>query len=334
MSRCPWFSRALPAALAVVCYPAIAPAGVLPLNVFADNDSAFYEYFSDGFVRMDQFASTRPANQNFHAISNPAVEYGQSYDGFPNDRFWRFGSITFDESGLTGGTGAAPITGLTFNFRTDPANPTYANFFRYTINTIIDTSPIVGTVQVESGLPTGASLEVDLRLEVVNPLGATTSGTYPGSFSITGDQFELLVEGTQQFALFNNPPTDFPLKWDFSGKLRSLAVDNGDYDGNGRVDGSDLLTWQRTLGQSATPAGSGADGDSDGAVDADDLGFVRDQFGFGVGSGVVAAAQAVPEPGAFALCALAAAGLAHVRRDANRRDFSPRLCRGGAQRKP
>jgi hypothetical protein len=307
MSHCTWFLRALSAALVVVSFSSITSAGVLPFNVLADNDSEFYEYFSEGFVRMDKFATTNPLNQNFSNITTGA-QYGQGFDAFPNDRFWRFGSITFDESGLTGGTGLAPITGLTFNFRTDPANPSYANFFRYTINTLIDTAPIVGTVEVENGFAVGASLEVDLRFEVVNPLGATTSGTYPGSFSIMGDQFELLVEGVQQFSLFNQPPADFPLEWDFSGKLLNVAVENGDYDGNGRVDGGDFLTWQQTLGQGATPAGSGADGDSDGAVDADDLGFIRDKFGFGAGAGVVAAVQAVPEPasGVASLMVLAA----------------------------
>jgi hypothetical protein len=316
MSRCTWFSRALSAALVVVCSSAITSAGVLPLNVFADNDSEFYEYYSEGFVRMDKFATTRPANQNFSNITTGA-QYGQGYDAFPNDRYWRFGSITFDESGLTGGTGLAPITGLTFNFRTDPANASYANFFRYTINTLIDTSPIVGTVDVENGVAVGASLDVDLRFEVVNPLGATTSGTYPGSFSIMGDQFELLVEGTHQFALFNNPPADFPLEWDFSGKLLNVPVDNGDYDGNGRVDGGDFLTWQQTLGLGATPAGSGGDGDSDGTVDADDLGFIRDVFGFGVGAGVVAAAQAVPEPASGVASMMVLAALVGRRRNRN-----------------
>jgi ELWxxDGT repeat protein len=53
----------------------------------------------------------------------------------------------------------------------------------------------------------------------------------------------------------------------------------GDYNRDGDVDGADFLLWQRTLGASATPAGSGADGNFSGTVDAADLGIWRDEFG-------------------------------------------------------
>ncbi|HMO85844.1 MAG TPA: hypothetical protein PKC18_13095, partial [Lacipirellulaceae bacterium] len=45
----------------------------------------------------------------------------------------------------------------------------------------------------------------------------------------------------------------------------------GDYDRNGWVDGADFLLWQRALGSSATPGGSGADGNNNGLIDAGDL---------------------------------------------------------------
>jgi hypothetical protein len=53
----------------------------------------------------------------------------------------------------------------------------------------------------------------------------------------------------------------------------------GDYDQDGSVGGADFLLWQRTLGTTATPAGSGADGDASGTVDAADLGIWRENFG-------------------------------------------------------
>ena len=52
----------------------------------------------------------------------------------------------------------------------------------------------------------------------------------------------------------------------------------GDYDRDGVVDGADFLLWQRQLGMPATPAGSGADGDASGHVDADDLTHWQDRF--------------------------------------------------------
>ena len=53
----------------------------------------------------------------------------------------------------------------------------------------------------------------------------------------------------------------------------------GDYDGDGDVDGRDFLVWQRTFGSTATPAGSGADGDGSGTVDAGDLETWQTNYG-------------------------------------------------------
>jgi hypothetical protein len=59
---------------------------------------------------------------------------------------------------------------------------------------------------------------------------------------------------------------------------------SGDYDGNEVVDGSDFLAWQRQLGASANPAGSGADGNHSGTVDGADLAVWSDHFGQGAAS--------------------------------------------------
>lgn len=67
----------------------------------------------------------------------------------------------------------------------------------------------------------------------------------------------------------------------------------GDYGGDGIVDGSDFLLWQRQLGGAANPAGSGADGDGSGVVDAADLEVWRDHYGQGAAS--VADAFAISE---------------------------------------
>jgi ELWxxDGT repeat protein len=53
----------------------------------------------------------------------------------------------------------------------------------------------------------------------------------------------------------------------------------GDFNDDSRVDGHDFLAWQRSLGSSASPAGSGADGDVSGAVDAGDLAVWSNNFG-------------------------------------------------------
>jgi hypothetical protein len=60
--------------------------------------------------------------------------------------------------------------------------------------------------------------------------------------------------------------------------LTAGSEPNGDFDGDGHVDGSDFLTWQRGLGVTgATPEQGDANGD--GAVDAADLAIWQEQFG-------------------------------------------------------
>ncbi|MBL9164438.1 MAG: hypothetical protein JNL18_17050 [Planctomycetaceae bacterium] len=53
----------------------------------------------------------------------------------------------------------------------------------------------------------------------------------------------------------------------------------GDFTGDGQVDGTDFLTWQRSLGSTVDPAGGAADGSGDGVVNADDLAVWQDGFG-------------------------------------------------------
>jgi hypothetical protein len=55
------------------------------------------------------------------------------------------------------------------------------------------------------------------------------------------------------------------------------AVDAGDYDRNGRVDGHDFLAWQRQLGSRA-PAFVGAEGSGNLVVDSTDLSIWRDHY--------------------------------------------------------
>ncbi len=80
---------------------------------------------------------------------------------------------------------------------------------------------------------------------------------------------------------------------------------NGDFDGDGDVDGADFLTWQRGLGLTGKPDATTGDADDDGDVDADDLTLWKSNFG---GTPAVAAVGAVPEPASLTL--LAAGGLA------------------------
>lgn len=74
----------------------------------------------------------------------------------------------------------------------------------------------------------------------------------------------------------------------------------GDYKGDQVVDAQDYTVWRGGFGTSVT-AGTGADGNGNGVIDAADYVIWRKGLA-GAGSG--ASLASVPEPSAFALCAL------------------------------
>jgi hypothetical protein len=90
-------------------------------------------------------------------------------------------------------------------------------------------------------------------------------------------------------------------------------TDDADFDGDGDVDGADLLAVQRGLGITTGALPTDGDANGDGDVDADDFGAWKTQFGT---VGATGAGGAIPEPASFALVAtaLCAAGAARRRR--------------------
>lgn len=91
------------------------------------------------------------------------------------------------------------------------------------------------------------------------------------------------------------------------------STDNADFNGDGDVDGSDFLAWQRGFESGTTPAEGDADGSGD--VNAVDLGIWQTQFGIGNGNGGGSlTGVAVPEPSAMALFLVAALVTAFIRK--------------------
>ena len=264
---------------------------------------------------MDQFASSNPMNQNFNNISDPSVQYGQGFDGFPNDRNFRLGHITYDDSGVVNGTGQAPITGVTLGITRDPADSTYENWRRFTTETVINT--FEGVVDLVNGAPVSATLDAAVTLKLSNVFGSTLVGEYPGTFSLDGGRFDFQAEGDPVLdTSFGTGP--FHLAWDFGGKLTALPEYVGDYDENGAVDGNDFLLWQQEIGNTSTPAGAGADGDLSGTIDAGDLAVWQNNFGE-YNPVSAPSVGAVPEPAAALMAMLGLASIGSLAAQRHRR---------------
>lgn len=90
----------------------------------------------------------------------------------------------------------------------------------------------------------------------------------------------------------------------------------GDYNGNGSVGPEDLNAWRTQFGRRVNPAGSGADGNQDGRVNAADYVVWQNNAAAGSGSKLSANSAHLPEPSAVTLgtLALGAAGIAALRR--------------------
>lgn len=86
---------------------------------------------------------------------------------------------------------------------------------------------------------------------------------------------ELAIVGTKLYFAASVSPYGLEL-WSVDAVVPDI---DGDYDGDGYVDGADMLAVQRQLGSPAVPPGSGADGDGSGVVDPADLALALANFG-------------------------------------------------------
>jgi hypothetical protein len=144
------------------------------------------------------------------------VTFGSlAFDGFPNDEDFRLGSLTYDDSGLVGGTGVAPVTGIELNIFHDPDDTSYINYGRWVnpVNeTIVDN--FVGSVTLASGVVTAINMTSNAHLRFL-PVGSVFLDA-PGTFIVSGDRFEGYFE-------VNTTPTT-KMIWDFAGTLTTVTV--------------------------------------------------------------------------------------------------------------
>jgi hypothetical protein len=205
-------------ALALALASTAVPAATFELDLTADGDGRFFEYFSDAFAQIDQGGvGGNPDNDGyFLASSLPAfAPIGGGVDVFPNESaFGVVGTLNYDVTGLLGsGIESAPITALDVQFEDDinasltiVANNTGGNNFSTVVNSAS------GTVTLFNGAVSG----VNLSSEVSFVFGGAVPFT--GTFDVSGSRFSLLVDETLSLSGF-----DFRYAWDVDGELNGLA---------------------------------------------------------------------------------------------------------------
>ena len=295
-STCRFLGTLLLFAGSAAMAPRHAAAGSVNLWGVADGDTAYYEKFSDGFIRVDLYdPPPRQTQQRFLLISDPSVTVGStSYDGFPNDANFRLGSVTYDDNDLVADSGVATITALALGVGHDPADPGYFNYYRWQPETTIVVS-FEGTVTIANGVVTSIDLESMFKVQFT--LFNNTFETDPGLFKVVGNRFDGYTKG-----IFPNDPDH--VIWDFAGTLSTVGTAPliGDYNNDQFVDAADYVIWRKALGTNyALPNRAPT---ATGTVGPDDYTAWRSHYGGtlpGAGRAMDVAASQVPEPTAALL---------------------------------
>jgi hypothetical protein len=122
-----------------------------------------------------------------------------------------------------------------------------------------------------------ASSATDSRVVLFQNNGSQSFTERVVSSSATG------VHGAVAADLNGDGDLDIAIAQSGNARVRVFQNQNtatGNYVADAVIDGADFMLWQRTLGATASPAGSGADGDANGTVGANDLALWRGGFGF------------------------------------------------------
>jgi hypothetical protein len=180
-----------------------------------------------------------------------------------------------------------------------------------------------------SGQPVGPDMSRNI-VELNLIADADTNGSFellmrafdPEEPDITSYWFEV---GFTEPALFvNSSPSAYP-GYVLLGTIHVLPAGPvpGDYTGDGVVDDSDYNLWRATFGTTATPAGSGADGNRNSNIDAADYVVWRDITS--AASAVQSLGLRVPEPQSHLAMVVGLACVIEILSRAQRR----RLCLAG-----
>jgi hypothetical protein len=201
---------------------------------------------------------------------------------------------------ITGAKLKIEVNGLTHSTGSYPAPPLYG----YAGN---------GTAEMDDAFNTSRSIGVLGPVEGLGSFTVDVDHEYIESLLGSSEYFGIAILGSpnnNQLSFYSLESSGPPF-FDEPATLileYTLPASPADFDGDGAVDGGDLVAWQSAFGATAD-ADADDDGDSDGA---DFLAWQRAVGGAGAATG----AAGVPEPSAAALALFAASLLATGRRPA------------------
>lgn len=313
LTRARWTVAIGVALLAAIGDVAVHAAVVnFPLDAVADPTSNFYTYWSEGVAQLNRpWANTN--RQPFWSTKNPTQTYNSSFDFFPNDSAMQFGQFSYDDAGLTSGSGTASITDLILGIEIDPLEPTHINGTWLSFST--DLTTYSGTVTVVNNAVT--SINLTANYNSTGYFGSTAINA-SGQFTVTGDQFKVLASGYNPVLGASFNPS---LAWNWTGTILDPVqppADDADFNGDGLVDAADYTVLRDTLTATGLTPHTLGDANGDGAVTSADYEIWKSQFGGPPPAGFAAAS--VPEPASVVIATIAATILTL----ANRVTFSVR----------
>ena len=167
------------------------------LNAKMDQNSRFYDYFSDAYAEI----SLDP--DGFYQIGNPDQQYGR-FDVFVNQDSLDLGDLVIDDKNLTGkGVENVSITGWKLDLykSIDVTNP-YST----------EVSNINGTLTYVDGIASNLNLECDIILTFTS--GIVNELAFPGQIIVKDNHLQIDADKTHTTFM-----GDYRNQWEIKGQI-------------------------------------------------------------------------------------------------------------------
>lgn len=298
------------------------------LHIESSSDHLLLEPYIDTTFDGPQLDDIR----GLHGLYGDALE--KTNNGAGNDSYSLATSLGAIAAGGSKSIGASAATGQAIGADeidfVSIANSSDFDFFSFTVNSpsLLDVSltPLGGvfTQGVEGGAQStfDANARNDLTLSIYGANGTTLLGTANNTAAgLVESLADVSLPAAGQYYVRVSGSTANVQLYQLQLSVASASIINsGDFDGDGDVDGSDFLAWQRGSGITSGALKNQGDANADGAVNAADLAIWKSQFGAASTTTVTAA---VPEPRATVIAWLLVGGCSLMWRSCSRRVNSP-----------